>query len=255
MTNERPTQATSDKCNKRADDIAEHQFRSVRGLAVVIVICNFLVVGCGVPVDKTDRVVNRSEVEFGLLDPVVTTTTTTSTTTTTQVPPSSSIPAPTTTLPAFLLELHLVQNQRLVRVVRSTRVEPTDDQVIDALRNPTSDETSGGRRSILTDYSLIVSWRSGGGSAFVELGESFKELLQSDQILAIGQIVYSLTDCCGIGNVAFSLAGSPLPVPGVGGRLIDGPVSRDDLTFFVATPTTPTTTGSSIPEIVLPPSP
>jgi Sporulation and spore germination len=194
-------------------------------------------VGCGVPEDSTDRPVSKAEVEFGLLDPIVTTTSTP--TTTTRVPPSSSVP-PTTTLPSYWLDFYLIQNQRLVGVRRPTGSKPTVAAVLDALSHPTFEEAVGGRRSELTDPLLVVSAEAKGGSATVELGDGFSALLSSDQLLAIGQIVYSLTEVAGIGSVAFTLGGSPLEVPGADGGLIRGAVSRDDLLSLVATATTTT---------------
>ena len=194
--------------------------RAIVGVAVL------LLVGCGVPEDNVDRPVGQSEVQFGLLDPVPTTTSTS--TTTTRVPPSSTM-MPTTTLPSFWMDLYLVQNQRLVRVRRPTGIEPTVNAVLDALTRPNVDETFGGRRSELTDPGLLVSVFAERGTANVELGEGFSALLGSEQLLAIGQIVYSLTEVGGIGNVAFSLAGNPLEVPGVDGGLISGPIAREDL--------------------------
>jgi Sporulation and spore germination len=225
-------------------------------LGVAVVVGATVVLGCGVPEDEVDRPVRRADVQFGLLDPVVTTTsTTTSSSTTTLVPPSippTSTPSTTSTSIPVPLEFYLIQNQRLVRVRRPTGAEPTVDAVLDALRRPTFDETLGGRRSILAESSLDVLATSGGGSASVDLGESFSSLLGSDQTLAIGQLVYSLTTLDGIGDVAFFLAGSPLEVPGADGGLISGPISRDDLPSLVATPSTTTLPPSS--SVVLPPS-
>lgn len=222
---------------------------------IAAVVCATLVLGCGVPEDQVDRPVKRADVQFGLLDPVVTTTSTTTTsTTTTGVPPSipttSALATTSTTIP-YSLDFYLIQNQRLVLVRRPTGDKPTVDAVLDALRHPTFDETVGGRRSILAESSLDVLATSGGGSASVDLGESFSGLLGSDQTLAIGQIVYSLTEVTGIGDVAFFLTGSPLEVPGADGGLISGPISRDDLPSLVATPTTTSPPSSSV---VLPPS-
>ena len=80
-------------------------------------------------------------------------------------------------------------------------------------------------------------------------------MLGANQQLAIGQIVYSLTEVAGIGNVSFSLGGTPLEVPGPDGRLIRGPISRDDLLSLIATPTTiaPSTSLGTPTSVELPP--
>jgi spore germination protein GerM len=50
-----------------------------------------------------------------------------------------------------------------------------------------------------------------------------------EQLLALGQLVFTLTDQPGIGGVEFSLEGEPVDVPLADGTTQDGPVSRDDL--------------------------
>ena len=202
---------------------------------------------CGVPEDSIDRPVRAADVQFGLLDPVVSTTTTSTTTTTTRVSPSIAIP--TTTMELYFIDFYLIQNQRLVAVRRPTRSKPTVTDALDALMRPTFEEAVGGRRSELTDTDIIVSATSKGGSATVALGEPFSSMLGSDQLLAIGQIVYTLTEVAGIGSVAFTLGGNTLEVPGVDGGLIKGPVSRDDLVTLVATPPTSTIFVPGLPSV------
>ena len=66
------------------------------------------------------------------------------------------------------------------------------------------------------------------GIAEVDLSSSFGDIRSGDQILALGQIVYTLTGQPGIGGVRFTVEGEPVTVPLSDGTLSDDPLSRDD---------------------------
>jgi len=67
-----------------------------------------------------------------------------------------------------------------------------------------------------------------GGVAIVQLGAKFPELPPSEQSLGIAQLVLTLTDRPGIGQVSFSLNGQPTDVPRADGSLDRGPLAHDD---------------------------
>ncbi|HWJ97478.1 MAG TPA: GerMN domain-containing protein, partial [Acidimicrobiales bacterium] len=62
----------------------------------------------------------------------------------------------------------------------------------------------------------------------VDLSSSFGDIRSGDQILALGQIVYTLTGQPGIGGVRFTVEGEDVTVPLTDGTLSDDPLSRDD---------------------------
>jgi spore germination protein GerM len=54
------------------------------------------------------------------------------------------------------------------------------------------------------------------------------ELGGDEQLLAVAQLVCTLTARPGVGPVSFTLEGAPVDVPTGDGSLTSGPVSRDD---------------------------
>ena len=53
-------------------------------------------------------------------------------------------------------------------------------------------------------------------------------LSSDDQLLALAQLVFTLTARPGIGQVRFTLRGEAIQVPRADGSLVATPVSRDD---------------------------
>lgn len=72
------------------------------------------------------------------------------------------------------------------------------------------------------------------GQATIELSPLFADIVPSDQILAIAQLVLTATEFPGVGLVRFTVDGEPITVPGADGRQIDGPLSRDDYAELIA---------------------
>ena len=96
---------------------------------------------------------------------------------------------------------------------------------------------------------MINVTEDGSGVATVELPLGFFEQIpQEDQLLAIGQLVLTITEVGGIGQVLFVQNGSPLPVPRRGGGgLTDGsePLAHRDYEELLNAPATTTTTTST----------
>ena len=96
------------------------------------------------------------------------------------------------------------------------------------LLGPTADEAGRGLRTAIgTDSGLSVSAVEA-GQVRVELGESFGATSASDQILAIAQIVYTVTALPGVEKATFTLAGRAVDVPTGDGTLTSGPLGRQD---------------------------
>ena len=74
------------------------------------------------------------------------------------------------------------------------------------------------------------------GVANVDLHASFLEIQPADQILAIAQVVCTITGLPGIGQVRFTQQGRPTDVPRADSSLTDKPVSRDDYQSLLPTP-------------------
>lgn len=170
--------------------------------------------GCGVGPQEQARPVDDADVPFGLLDPEVS-------------PPLTTAPTGT------LVRIHLVaEDDTLVPVERRTADTDLADMVALLVGGPSDEETQLGLRSVLASAGdapdLLGAVELARGVATVDLDEAFAELASDAQLLAIGQIVLTLTDRPGVGQVSFTLAGSPVDVPRGDGTTASGTVTRGD---------------------------
>jgi spore germination protein GerM len=137
-------------------------------------------------------------------------------------------PAPTTTTTSpsgVEVELFFMGSDGLLRpVLRRIQSSPTLDDLVAELDEPPS-EAPDMRTALGEDLVIGVSLE--GGIAQVDLGEDFTTLPLSDQVLALAQIVYTLTARPGVGRVSFQLEGSPIPIPRGDGVITTESVSRD----------------------------
>ncbi len=97
-------------------------------------------------------------------------------------------------------------------------------------------ETAAGLRSALPDKDTFGRVSLASGTARVDLGRPFTSLSSSDQIVALGQLVYTLTARPGVGLVRFTLLGAPTEVPRADGSLTAARVSRDDYLAIAPSP-------------------
>ena len=94
---------------------------------------------------------------------------------------------------------------------------------LDALgRGPNRNEVDVGLRSTLPDESRFPDVSVSRGTATVDLGRRFTALSGEDQVIALAQLVYTITGQPGIGLVRFTLDGRPTEVPRANGELTAG---------------------------------
>jgi len=168
------------------------------------------VAGCGVPTHESATKVESENVPFELLEP------------------DRGVDAGAEA-GAEDVVLYFVRTGRLVRASRRLPVSPTAGRVLASLREgPTTAEGSAGARSALPAQNSVRSVSLAGGTATVDLARRFTTLSSSDQLLALAQIVYTLTARPGIGQVRFTLQGESTEVPRANGSLTSARVSRDD---------------------------
>lgn len=139
------------------------------------------------------------------------------------------------------LRVYFVRGARLEAVDRSA---PDGDSptVLGLLTaGPTRDEVLGGLRTAVTPRALVTSDAPVAGSTVeVALAPEFTAVSGSNQLLAVAQVVWTLTESPGVARVRFSAAGTPIEVPTDAG-LTDQPVGRDDFrSVGAAAPATPT---------------
>lgn len=166
--------------------------------------------GCGIPAESSARQADPDDVPFGLLD--------------------RGTSAPPTSVGGISASTYFVLDERLVEVPRSLGSGDGLDELVAALAaGPTEDEQETGISSSLPE-GQVAEATTARGVAQVDLRESFAELGNVDQTLAIAQLVYTMTGQPGIGRVSFTLAGESVEVPRGDGALTTDALARDDFT-------------------------
>jgi len=169
-----------------------------------------LVRGCAVPAQREARKATNEAVPFALLDPLA--------------PPLVPPPPGQSSEPVSLC---FVRDGRLV-VVSVELATPVDlRRPLDALAAP---PPGAGPllRTALTEPPIVREVRLLGGIARVDLLSGVSALPTDEQVLAVAQIVCTLTGRPGVGQVSFTLEGARLAVPKGDGSLVSSPVARDD---------------------------
>jgi spore germination protein GerM len=123
----------------------------------------------------------------------------------------------------------LTKDGRLVRTVRSLAPPVTFDALLESLKQgPTRPELADGVRSAVPDDNTFESAELSGGTALVDLGKPFTAASTEEQVLALAQIVFTLTARPGVGQVQFTLDDVAVEIPIGDGSVTTEPVSRDD---------------------------
>jgi spore germination protein GerM len=180
---------------------------SVAAVATALVM---LVSACGVPTHDAARQVDTKDVPFELLDERA-------------GPPVRDAFGDTEKL------IYFARDRRLVATSRKLPPDSSLSRILDALgRGPNRNEVEAGLRSGLPDESRFPDVSIARGTATVDLDRRFTALSGEDQVIALAQLVYTITGRPGIGLVRFTLDGRLTEVPRANGELTSGPVSRDD---------------------------
>lgn len=175
-----------------------------------------LATGCAVPAQDEARQVRDEAVPFALLDPLAPP----------MVPPASGPGSESVTL-------CFVRDGRLV-MVSDELASPVDLRAaLDALASPPA-AAGPLLRTALTEPSIVREVRLLGGIARVDLLSRVSALPTDEQLLAIAQIVCTLTARPGVGQVSFTLEGARLAVPKGDGSLANSPVAQDDYAGVMA---------------------
>ncbi|MBO4207009.1 GerMN domain-containing protein [Micromonospora echinofusca] len=180
---------------------------SRRPLALLTVVA--VLAGCGVPTDEGPRVVQPPPGPFAFPGPVE--------------------PTATGTGAGVGETLCLVRDDRLVPVRRrADRPSTPQEQLGHLLAGPSAAERDRGLGSALPGAVTTASVTVTGTAARVVVDEAGGETGRSDEVLAYGQIVCTLTDGPDVTTVSFVRDGSPLEVPRADGSLSTEPLTRAD---------------------------
>jgi spore germination protein GerM len=227
-------------------------------LAVIIVSLVAVIVSCGIPDSGSVSKIPDKDVS-GLNDTLPTTSTsTTAPTIETTVPIET---APVSTVAVEDVTLYFISGGLLKSYLAPPIAKNASaNQILGALQAGITKDGSVGvglRTAVPTADHPITVVEDGSGVATVDLPPDFYDQIpQEDQLLVIGQIVLTLTDIAGIGQVLFRQNGQPLGVNRGSGGLSSGtePLARRDYDSLLNTPVTnPTTTSavtSSLPTTV-----
>jgi spore germination protein GerM len=173
---------------------------------------------CGVPTHDSASKVRTKDVPFGLLNREN----------------GSSVAGDSGHEEALV---YFAKNGRLVASSRRLQPPVTVQNALRALSaGPNRLETAAGLRTALPDKNTFGRVSLSDGTARVDLARPFTSLSSSDQIVALGQIVYTVTARPGVGLVRFTLLGAPTEVPRADGSLTAGRVSRDDYLALAPSP-------------------
>jgi spore germination protein GerM len=131
--------------------------------------------------------------------------------------------------------LCLVRDDRLVPVERRVDGTPTvDAQLQHLLAGPTAAERDSGLSTALPGAVAVAAARPRGTEVEVDVGETGDETGRSDEVLAFGQIVCTLTARSDVDTVAFRRDGAPLGVPRADGALSRRPLTAADYAGLIA---------------------
>jgi spore germination protein GerM len=181
---------------------------------VVAAVVAVALAACGIPPEKRATLAQPEDVPFDLLGPPPDTATT-----------STTVPAER----RDTVQVYLAQGERLVAVPRKVPAPATPEVILGVLvAGPTDVELSQGISTAILGEDVIFVRSVGvtGGIATVDLGPTFSDV--PNKILALGQIVFTLTGLPGIGRVSFTRDGAPTAVPRSNGEVTTDSVSKDD---------------------------
>jgi spore germination protein GerM len=187
-----------------------------------LVLVALLLVGCGVRPEDKAVLAQPGDVPYDLLTPAGPVTTTTR-------------PGPAG--PSTLVTLYFIQGGRMAPTERRVPSPVALDRLVQTLAfGPTEAEALVGLRTALLAPDVVRSVVLAGGIATVDLSATFTEAVGADQLLALTQIVFTLTERPGVGRVGFTLNGNPVGVPRGDGAVTLDSVSRDDYSGLTPLP-------------------
>ncbi|MFC0506439.1 GerMN domain-containing protein [Micromonospora costi] len=163
-----------------------------------------LLAGCGVPSDDRPRPVEVPPGPF----------------------PTTETASPTASGGRLDEALCFVRDDRVERIVRRTdTLSSVEAHLRHLLAGPGPQELERGVSSALPGTITVAGTRLNGATAEVDVRLAGDDIGRSDEVLAFGQIVCTLTARSDVDRVSFRRDGQPLDVPRA-----DGSLSREPLT-------------------------
>jgi hypothetical protein len=133
--------------------------------------------------------------------------------------------------------LYFVRDSRLVAVRRAgSRPPSAENQLEHLLAGPTDAEHANGLSTALTGLDVTARVHVDGTAAVVDVGNRPDRAGRSDEVLAYGQIVCTLTARPDVETVIFHYDGQPVDVPRADGSLGRRPLVAADYASLVIVP-------------------
>lgn len=178
---------------------------------ISLLVALVVLAACGVPEDGQPRAIPGS-VPFQLLDPTLESTTTTT--------PQGNT---TTRVTIYLTDAQ----GRLVDTRREVTAPATVEKVIEALLGgPMEDEADDLSTQITQGTQLLGVEGPVDGLVTIDLSRQLLDITGRPQILALAQVVYTVTNLQPVDRVLFEFEGQRTEVPNVNGELTPSPVGR-----------------------------
>lgn len=145
-------------------------------------------------------------------------------------PVQASHAAPVTPPPRSVgsqtVRVYLIQGDRLTAVRRSVQQRSFDDALEALVAGPTRDEVLVGKRTAIAPQMFTgAASETSSEVAVVEAPEEFSAISGETQLLAVAQLVWTVTEVPGIRRVRLSVNGSRVEMPTDRG-LVRHPVGR-----------------------------
>ncbi len=172
--------------------------------------------GCGVVTSDDVEIADADDVPFGLLEP-------------------DRVPVALRPVDgAVVVQLYLFDpdSSALVPVTRQVSTAGIEAVAAELEAGPTAAESFLGLQSALTDIDAIDGIDIDGSTALVDLSDSFTTLGGSEQIIAIAQLVFTVTGRPMLDRLLVRVNGEDVEVPRDDGTLTRDPLTRSDYRSF-----------------------
>lgn len=180
---------------------------------LTVLVIAIALAGCGVPTDEGPRTLDSSNVPFHLLAPTAEPTTTT-------VP---GLFTATARITIYLADA----DGFLTATSREVAAPPSISRVITALlAGPSGEEADHLHSAITADTRLLEVKGPSDGLVTVDLSDDMLDITGRQQILALAQVVFTLTSLPSVDRVLFEFDGEPREVPNGDGKLTAAPLGR-----------------------------
>lgn len=142
--------------------------------------------------------------------------------------PDTGAPQPSAARNA--VEVYFIRSDRLVGVVRPVGSADIPTAVGTLLEGPTEAEAASGLRTAVPVGTRLRGVTVEGGTAQIDLSDSFAEVSGENQVPAVAQLVFTVTGMAGVERVTVAVDGTVIDVPRSDGTLTSGPLTRIDFT-------------------------